>query len=332
MSEGVGEFLLSSTPPLPNTITITMNRNPAVELYRVGAMFGIVLLHTIVQGGYLRSRGLDNVLLSCVTAFVFISGYFGIRFSVRKIIRLIALGCYCSFIAAVIGGGMCCLRDGLLLDIIKYHWFLWAYLVLMCFAPILNLAFDGELKEVLPRVAPILVVVFGWSYLAMIPVLKRYFPTVQGFGPLTPLTLIGIYLAARLSRKVFASMHLGSRVFAGLVILALPITWIGFGHYNSVASLVLAGAMFYLVEKLPVSERIGDMLAVVVPSLFPIYLLHCNAVGYEYLKSLNRFFIEDCHIWLYASYVMTAAVVFTVCFMIDLPRRFVLYMIDKRRK
>ena len=66
MSEGVGEFLLSSTPPLPNTITITMNRNPAVELYRVGAMFGIVLLHTIVQGGYLRSRGLDNVLLSCV--------------------------------------------------------------------------------------------------------------------------------------------------------------------------------------------------------------------------------------------------------------------------
>lgn len=309
-----------------------MNRNPAVELYRVGAMFGIVLLHTIVQGGYLRSRGLDNVLLSCVTAFVFISGYFGIRFSVRKIIRLIALGCYCSFIAAVIGGGMCCVWDGLFLDIIRYHWFLWAYLVLMCFAPMLNLAFEGELKEVLPRVVPVILIVFGWSYLTMIPGLKRYCPTVQGFGSLTPLTLIGIYLAARLSHKVLASVHLGSRVFAGLVILSLPIAWIGFGHYNSVASLVLAGASFYLVERLPVSERIGNLLILAVPSLFPIYLLHCNAVGYEYLKLLNRFFIEDCHIWLYASYVMTAIVVFTACFMIDLPRRFVLYMIDRSRK
>lgn len=309
-----------------------MNRNPAVELYRVGAMFGIVLLHTIVQGGYLRSRGLDNVLLSCVTAFVFISGYFGIRFSVRKIIRLVALECYCSFIAAVIGGGMCCVRDGLWLEIIRYHWFLWSYLVLMGFAPMLNLAFEGELKEVLPRVVPVILIVFGWSYLAMFPGLKKFCPTVQGFGPLTPLTLIGIYLAARLSRKVLASVHLGSRVFVGLVILSLPITWIGFGHYNSVASFVLAGAIFYLVEKLSVSERIGNILALAVPSLFPIYLLHCNGVGYEYLKSLNRFFIEDCHIWLYASYVMTAVVVFTTCFMIDLPRRFVLYMIDRSRK
>jgi hypothetical protein len=166
----------------------------------------------------------------------------------------------------------------------------------------------------------------------MIPALKRYLPTVQGFGSLTPLTLIGIYLAARLSRKVLASVHLGSRVFAGLVILSLPITWIGLGHYNSVASLVLAGALFYLVERLPVSERIGNMLALVVPSLFPIYLLHCNAVGYECLKLLNRFFIEDCHIWLYVSYILTAAVTFIGCFMIDLPRRFVLYMIDRSRK
>ena len=202
----------------------------------------------------------------------------------------------------------------------------------MGFAPMLNLAFEGELKDVLPRVVPVILIVFGWSYLAMFPGLKKFCPTVQGFGPLTPLTLIGIYLAARLSRKVLASVHLGSRVFVGLIILSLPTTWIGFGHYNSVASFVLAGAMFYLVEKLPVSERIGNILALAVPSLFPIYLLHCNGVGYEYLKSLNRFFIEDCHIWLYASYVMTAVVVFTTCFMIDLPRRFVLYMIDRSRK
>lgn len=309
-----------------------MQRNPAVEFYRVGAMFGIVILHAIVQGGYLRSRGLDNVLLSCVTAFVFISGYFGIRFSVRKIMRLVALGCYCSFIAAVIGGGTCCVRDGLLLDIIRHHWFLWAYLVLMCFAPMLNLAFEGDLKEVCLRVAPALAVVFGWSYFAMIPVVKNYCPTVKGFGPLTPLTLIGIYLAARLGRKMLTMVYLRSCVFLWLAILSLPITWIGFGHYNSLASLVLAGALFCLVERLKVSDCVGKVLAFIVPSLFPIYLLHCNAVGYEYLNILNRFFIEDCHIWLYASYILTATVAFIACFMIDLPRRFVLFMIERSRR
>ena len=304
-----------------------MRRNPAIELYRIAAMLGIVVLHTIVQGGYLRGRGLDNVLLSCVTAFVFISGYFGIRFSVQKVVRLVALGCYCACVASLIGG-----VPMMLIDIIKYHWFLWAYLVLMCFSPILNCACDGDLKEVIARVAPVLLVVFGWSYLAMIPVLKEYCPTVQGFGALTPLTLIGIYLAARLSRRVLTSFRVGTWVFVAMGIGSLPLTWIGFGHYNSIASLALAGSVFCLVERISLPPRIGKSLALVVPSLFPIYLLHCNAVGYGYLKILNRFFIEDCHFWLYVSYLLTASTVFVACLLLDLPRRLVVSLVERRRK
>ena len=54
-------------------------RDGAVELYRVALMYGICLLHTVNFGGY-QKWWLANVLYTCVVGFVFISGWFGIRF------------------------------------------------------------------------------------------------------------------------------------------------------------------------------------------------------------------------------------------------------------
>ena len=82
-------------------------RDGAVELYRVALMYGICLLHTVNFGGY-QKWWLANVLYTCVVGFVFISGWFGIRFSWMKLAKLYGIGCYCAVISnifAIFRGG-----------------------------------------------------------------------------------------------------------------------------------------------------------------------------------------------------------------------------------
>lgn len=76
-------------------------RDGSVECYRVFLMFGICLLHVLFFGHFDRPF-VHNVLKFCVVGFVFISGYYGIRFSWKKIVRLYGVGIYCAAVAAVI--------------------------------------------------------------------------------------------------------------------------------------------------------------------------------------------------------------------------------------
>ena len=82
---------------------IRIERDTSIECYRVVLMFGIVLLHTITQCGFCR-RGLDNMLSTCVDSFVFISGYYGIRFTFSKAVRLVSIGIFCAAVVSLCSG------------------------------------------------------------------------------------------------------------------------------------------------------------------------------------------------------------------------------------
>lgn len=56
-----------------------MGRNASLELFRLVMMFGICLLHA-QNSGY-ANRYMTNFLAPCTIGFVFISGWFGVRFS-----------------------------------------------------------------------------------------------------------------------------------------------------------------------------------------------------------------------------------------------------------
>ena len=62
-------------------------REASIELLRVLLMFGICFLHS-VSAGPLNRAWVANVFMPCVGGFAFISGWFGIRFSARKIMLL----------------------------------------------------------------------------------------------------------------------------------------------------------------------------------------------------------------------------------------------------
>lgn len=122
--------------------TPVKKRDSAIELYRIVLMFLICLLHSF-QFGISPNKYWCNALMWAVCGFVFISGWFGIRFSLSKWLRLLCLGFVCGSVSIAIAW---------LLDIqvtpkqmayiLARQWFLCAYLMLMLFAPILNMAFD----------------------------------------------------------------------------------------------------------------------------------------------------------------------------------------------
>ena len=70
-----------------------MKRNASIEFYRCLCMAGVVLLHALTQGGYAEGhRGLDNLMVPSVVGFVFISGYFGIKFKFISVLKLLGIG------------------------------------------------------------------------------------------------------------------------------------------------------------------------------------------------------------------------------------------------
>lgn len=83
-------------------------RDARIELYRICLMIGIVFLHV----GYMTTGSFswqNNIFRWCVDGFVLISGYFGVRFSLKKVVRLYAVYIFVSIMAQTVlipyGGG-----------------------------------------------------------------------------------------------------------------------------------------------------------------------------------------------------------------------------------
>ena len=146
-------------------------RNPAIELYRIFMMFCICYLHTFCQGPY-QNIWQSSLLSFAVPGFMLISGWFGIRFSVSKVVRLISVAVFVSLVVPLIGQG-----GGYWKEVLRiWHpnggsWFLWSYLIVMALACLIEPFFeqcmnDRNVATLLSRTMPLIMVVFGWGLFA----------------------------------------------------------------------------------------------------------------------------------------------------------------------
>lgn len=299
-------------------------RNSSIELYRVLLMLGIVGLHChVILKPF--GRGLDNILATCVVGFVFISGYFGIRLSRKKVARILSIGLYCALIATVLH---CAILSGFTLKgfayiywwTLKCFWFLWAYIALMMIAPVVEKLFTEESVRFL-NIAPIVLLVFGWSYLTMFPKIGELFPSVVGFGPTGVLTLLAIYVVARFIRQIETGRLkwlLERRWLVLIVVVSATFCWIGFYHYNSPFALALAFSTFMLFKGMHIPVWLGNTVNTIGPSMFSVYLLHTSGIGYRLIEKMGQF----CQ-WRISCYILSVIVVFTSCIILDLPRRWI---------
>lgn len=318
-----------------------MKRDSAIELFRILLIFGICLLHVGVVSWF------SSALVSCVPGFVLISGYFGIRFSWRKILKLYLVAMYASLVIPLVGG--CWSLSSYFLEALRVwnirldsvqpsgFWFLHAYAIMSVLTIPVEMVLEGELtREKAQRLwrisLPVLIAVFGWGFLTKFNALAPFVPTVNGLQGFSPITLFASYLAGRnlmvwenfngkVPRKLSAACFVGS-----LVLLCFFRSYLA--GYNSFVSVVLAVSAFLLFREIRVPERFAKIVLAVSPSMFSVYLIHVHmywagmehsymVFGREILKALSP------HLGSVLAVGVTSLVVFGCALLLDLPRRIV---------
>lgn len=143
-------------------------------------------------------------------------------------------------------------------------------------------------------------------------------PLVAGLGSKSFMTLSYVYIVGRCLRQYgmpqFIIYHRVS-ILAGCLFL-IPVL----GSYNSPVTILFTVLLFLLFERIKVSESYRRIINLIVPSLFAVYLLHTNSVGFELIEKVCKSHIVE-GMPRYISYVMCVSLVFGGCLILDCPRR-----------
>lgn len=319
-------------------VTAPRRRDAAPEVYRAALMFGICFGHCLFLGGrelivgdVLRTS-LFNINHACVNGFVFITGYYGIRFCPSKLVRLYALACVSGSLMLFLG-----LRFGVVgwesghagviqaKQFLVGAWFLNAYAVLMLCAPLVDTALERLPPRLLRGVlAPFFLLTFGWSFAIEQPLLGDFLPMTPGLGSFTGLSLLATYVVARLCRRFDAArLFTWPRALAALVALVC-VTAVGAGEYASFFAVALAGCCFYVFLRIPWPAWVGTVARWLGPSMFAVYLLHTNDVGFALIAGIERRLVDAgwSFDWVYP---IVSLLVFVVAVALDFPRRAVVW-------
>lgn len=315
------------------------DRNHGLDLFRVMLMFGIVLHHCCYHTVMFKTTAVAVLFLftlPAVDGFVAISGWFGTRFSIRRLLGLGGTICFCSglmTVAALIGHR----AFGLPLYISPgIGWFTQCY-VALCVVGGITLPMSCDDRS---RTRCILLLLsfatFDWG--------MRLFgiASIPGFGSHSFVTFLFVYCMARdlssvkLSERVrrwvgaMALLVLVAIVIMDSLVLLPPevlkIKIFEFSGYNAPFVMLVAvlATPFFASLRLPVVA--GRFVSFLAPSMFSVYLLHdAHAFGHEMMVVRPLAFLHDQ--WgqsTHADMLLTiiwSFVVFSSCVLIDLLAR-----------
>jgi surface polysaccharide O-acyltransferase-like enzyme len=220
-----------------------------------------------------------------------------------------------------------CAGGGLLMvyKIAIGQWFLNAYVVVMCFAPILNLAIE---RMTIKELYPLVLLVFGWSFATTLPI-SGLIPLSSGVTAYSFLTLLGVYVVARFVKRLhnergrFFEIVSNKMVMLLILGVCLVMVAIGLGDYNSPFAVAVAASVFFLFKNCNISTWLGKVCAWLAPSMFSVYLIHSHGYAWGYFKMIEDYLLAN-FVSMSIVYVLTALIIFIVCLLADLPRRWIL--------
>jgi hypothetical protein len=202
-------------------------RNSSYELLRIISIAGILYMHMLgVYGSGMSSRTQllrvcsDSLFNAGVTCFILISGYFGIRSNLKKLVRLDLMVIFydlvglCLFLAYGYNPGAKTILGMILPVISGRYWFLSCYFFLALLAPYIEILLDHLTKEQFERLILLLLVLFY-----VIPTVG-YFQLMQDNGKGLP-NMIVIYIIGRYLGKYPEGNRWGKIKTVRLVILFL---------------------------------------------------------------------------------------------------------------
>lgn len=260
----------------------------------------------------------EQLCVICVNVFVLISGWFGIRptlkgacsllFQVLFYHVLIVLVLYCA---------------GLRIDFVSVlkgcyfgssYWFVMSYLVLYALSPILN---EFVKSATFKQFISVLVAFFFLEFV--------YFmvPNSDFLGGYSSISFIGLYLLAQFLRnhsKVFVRFGMALNFTLYVVFSLFPILLLFLINRQGLSycsPFVVAASMFFFLAftKMKFSSKIVNYLAC---SSFCIYLIHLNPMVVGYFKDLMRYMYDHLGGLWYMGFAVFFAIVFSlICMLFD---------------
>lgn len=326
----------------------TMNRDSNTELLRLVLMFFITIHHFIVHGiGYVGMSHeeilnldktyllINSFVIIAVDCFVLISGYYGIKCSVRGTVRLYLVCTFynlCShFIAVYMGsGGHNLFHCFLPFSHSNGLWFIPVYFYLYILSPILNDFLQNcklSTKYIL-IILSVLVVYFGYFWDAPISPL--------GYDLLN---FVFIYVIGRCLRsKDYKILKKTKYCFAGYLVCALLIWGLSFYQESPMSHIVYLSAFKYN-NPLVIASAVfffhvfnnlrfhSEAVNFISSSTLAIYLFSEN---FNYIKwSRNIFEQNHFTVVVLFHFVILAIIMMAICLSIDKLRLLLFGKIEK---
>lgn len=322
-------------------------RNSNIELLRIILMFMILALHVNVLSlgfpsvkecvdyplqSFMRYFN-EYLCLGAVNTYVLISGWFGINYKTKGLCNYLFQCLFFSitiFIVFALLGKIELNRINILSSILLYknaYWFVWSYLILYLFSPILNSFIQNTKKQTYKRVLISLFLVQTVIYIF----------TRCGFyqAGYHPLSFIALYLLARyirlygcIPKKDIAITGFFGCVLINTLLDFLPIyiqhrpTSFNGILFNYTNPLNIVGPLFLLLffVQLQIRSKIINWIAV---SCFSVYLLHCHFnLGDYYIQQAKYIYDNYSGLEYYIVILSYMAFIFIIAIIIDKIRIF----------
>ncbi|MCM1372623.1 MAG: acyltransferase family protein [Bacteroides sp.] len=272
-------------------------RQSNIELLRIISMFFVMLTHATLAVGYpdqTNAMGMEYYLLGVIKAlsvvsvnvFVMISGWFGIKFSIKGILSFLFQVLFFSilgFIIAIIANIKDfsisnLMTDGLLLGSRNY-WFVDCYLLLYIFSPVLNSFCENSPKK---QFKLFLITAFCIQSLA-----AWVFPTLSteikaGYSTISFILIYMLTRYVRIYQPVWASLR-GSHDVIVYLVLTIILSFVAFfshggiiaiiGFFSYASPFVIAASVFLLLGFSKFRFQ-SNLINWVASSCFAVYLLH----------------------------------------------------------
>lgn len=330
----------------------TTSRDSNLELLRIVCMYMIILHHLIAHGlrcvGYSAypmesfdfQRQFPFVILNafCVVAvncYVLISGYFGIKPTLKKLLNLFFICAFYSIIHYLIYtsiNDVFSLKQFIFSFLPFSHtrglWFVGCYIALFLISPLLNMAVCQLEKESFREwgicLLGLAIIAFYFGY---------FWRTGYNVDGYTLLNFIFLYMLGRflychrsIWKRITACKALGmygicSIVIALLALFVLTITsdahltFLIAWRYNSPVVIISAVFLFVFFTKLNMKSSFINSIAA---STFSVYLIHENTYFRDvYLEPLHKISTELSMIQLFLLVFMGAFTILIVSILID---------------
>lgn len=265
-------------------------RNSSFELLRLLCIYGIIVMHiwgsidsAMTPGNtvwHVLANSVGNVGVTC---FILISGYFGIRFDLKKLIRLDLMVIFFTVAGTLAVGdfGAKALIKACIPVISRQYWFITCYFALCILAPFLNRIPERLSREAFRNLLLVFLLLFS-----VIPTFTTYDimqDAGKGLAHFIMIYLTGRYLALYHGNAAYRSGRLVSGFLLSTAIIFLSDGALTFWHdgviYSTFARdcslFIIASAVLLVLcfSQMRFTNRVinraaGDVLAVYVLDSF----------------------------------------------------------------